>query len=80
MKRVLLFLFLLLFELIISAQEGNSDVSDGYHAYKYPNGVVSSEGIIKNGRPDGFWKSYYVTGIKKSEGKRSNFLLDIILL
>ena len=40
--------------------------------------LVSSEGLIKNGKPEGFWKSYYVTGIKKSEGKRTNFLLDSI--
>ena len=34
--------------------------------------------LIKNGKPEGFWKSYYVTGIKKSEGKYTNFLLDSI--
>ena len=34
--------------------------------------------MIKNGKPEGFWKSYYVTSIKKSEGKRTNFLLDSI--
>lgn len=54
------------------------EIPDGYHVFKYPNGAVSSEGIIKNGKPDGFWKSYYVTGIKKAEGKRTSFLLDSI--
>ena len=53
-------------------------LKDGYQVFKYPNGTVSSEGLIKNGKPEGFWKSYYVTGIKKSEGKRTNFLLDSI--
>ncbi|MCI0474548.1 MAG: hypothetical protein L0Y76_13300 [Ignavibacteria bacterium] len=53
-------------------------LADGYHVFKYPNGSPSSEGIIKNGKPDGFWKSYYVTGIKRSEGKYSNFMLDSI--
>ena len=42
----------------------------------YPNGQVSSEGVMKNGKPDGFWRTYYVTGVIKSEGKRTNFLLD----
>lgn len=51
---------------------------DGYQVFKYPNGTPSSEGLIKNGKPEGFWKSYYVTGIVKSEGKYSNFLLDSI--
>jgi uncharacterized protein len=42
----------------------------------YPNGQISSEGYVRDGKPDGYWKTYYVTGILKSEGKRSNFLLD----
>jgi antitoxin component YwqK of YwqJK toxin-antitoxin module len=46
--------------------------------FKYPNGTVSGEGLMRNGKPDGFWKSYYVTSVKKSEGKRTNFLLDSI--
>jgi antitoxin component YwqK of YwqJK toxin-antitoxin module len=51
---------------------------DGYQILRYPNGAISSEGTIRSGKADGFWKSYYVTGIKKSEGKRRNFLLDSI--
>lgn len=62
----------------VSLSQINESLSDGYHVFKYPKGAISSEGIIKNGKPDGFWKSYYVTGIKKSEGKRTNFLLDSI--
>jgi len=52
------------------------DVENGPVKIYYPNGQVSSEGIVTNGKPDGFWKTYYVTGIVKSEGKRTNFLLD----
>ncbi len=44
----------------------------------YPNGQVSSEGIMIDGKPDAYWRTYYVTGIIKSEGKRTNFLLDSI--
>ena len=77
MKRVLIFSLLILFCNANNAQE-NSPLTDGYQVFKYPNGAVSSEGLIRNGKPDGFWKSYYVTGIKKSEGKRTNFLLDSI--
>ena len=44
----------------------------------YPNGQVSSEGLMKGGKPDGYWKTYYVTGVTKSEGKRTNYLLDSI--
>lgn len=79
MKRIIIFIFFILICKIISAQE-NGTLKDGYQKFIYPNGAVSSEGLIKNGKPEGFWKSYYVTGIKKSEGKRTNFLLDSIWL
>jgi len=61
-----------------AAAQESFNVADGFHKFYYPNGVVSSEGVIRNGNPDGFWTSYYVTGVKKSEGKRTNFLLDSI--
>src|ERR1035437_1583063 len=79
MKRIVILMFFVLILKISSAQE-NGTVKDGYQIFKYPNGAVSSEGLIKNGRPEGFWKSYYVTGIKKSEGRRTNYLLDSIWL
>ncbi|HEX2968068.1 MAG TPA: hypothetical protein VHO46_03105 [Bacteroidales bacterium] len=56
----------------------NDNIKEGYTIYKYPNGTVSSEGLIKNGKPEGYWKSFYVTGILKSEGRRTNHLLDSI--
>jgi antitoxin component YwqK of YwqJK toxin-antitoxin module len=77
MKRFNIFLGFLIIFRIGCAQE-NSTLKDGYQIFKYPNGTISSEGLIKNGKPEGFWKSYFVTGIKKSEGRRTNFLLDSI--
>jgi antitoxin component YwqK of YwqJK toxin-antitoxin module len=77
MKRVLIIGSLLLIILSVYGQ-GEQKLLDGYQIFKYPNGIVSSEGLIKNGKPEGFWKSYYVTGIKKSEGKRTNYMLDSI--
>lgn len=77
MKKIVFFLFFALVCKISSAQD-NTTLNDGYHEFKYPNGAISSEGLIKNGKPEGFWKSFYITGVKKSEGKRTNFLLDSI--
>ncbi|MEN8155786.1 MAG: hypothetical protein ABFS10_02455 [Bacteroidota bacterium] len=48
----------------------------GFVQYHYPNGQVSSEGTMKNGNPDGYWRTYYVSGVIKSVGKRTNYLLD----
>ena len=62
----------------IGLAQDNVTLKNGYTIFKYPNAGISSEGTIKNGKPEGFWKSYYVTGIKKSEGRRTNFLLDSI--
>jgi len=77
MKRIsILTVFIFICTLAI-AQE-NGELKDGYQIFKYPNGTISSEGLIKNGKPEGFWNSYYVTGIKKSEGRRTSFLLDSI--
>jgi uncharacterized protein len=70
------FIFLMAF-VILKGQE-NTSVQDGFQVFKYPNGAISSQGMIKNGKPEGFWRSYYVSGVKKSEGKRTNFMLDSI--
>jgi antitoxin component YwqK of YwqJK toxin-antitoxin module len=78
MKKINVSIIFILFCIIVSAQDQSNSLNDGYKVFKYPNGSVSGEGLIKNGKPDGFWKSYYVTGIKKSEGRRTSFLLDSI--
>jgi antitoxin component YwqK of YwqJK toxin-antitoxin module len=31
---------------------------------------------MRDEKPDGYWRTYYVTGVIKSEGKRTNYLLD----
>jgi uncharacterized protein len=49
---------------------------DGYNKLYYPNGKISSEGTIKDGKPEGYWKNYYDNGKLKSEGNRKNFKLD----
>jgi antitoxin component YwqK of YwqJK toxin-antitoxin module len=51
---------------------------NGYNIYYYPTGKKSSEGLIRNGKPDGYWKTYFPTGVLKSEGLRRNFMLDSI--
>ncbi|MBX7050999.1 MAG: hypothetical protein K1X54_03090 [Flavobacteriales bacterium] len=44
--------------------------------FRYENGVVSSEGLMRDGKPDGYWKTYYPDGGLKTEGNRLNFKLD----
>ena len=35
--------------------------------FYYPSGQISSAGYMREGKPDGYWITYYATGIKKSE-------------
>ena len=49
-----------------------------FKQFTYPNGQVASEGILRDGKPDGLWKTYYENGQLKSIGKRTDFLLDSI--
>ena len=49
---------------------------NGYNIFYFEDNTVSSEGTLKNGKPDGFWKTYYPNGSIKSQGNRKNFELD----
>jgi uncharacterized protein len=49
-----------------------------YVKYTYPNGAVSSEGMMVEGKPEGYWKTYYPDGGLKTEGNRKNFKLDSV--
>ncbi len=49
-----------------------------YTEFLYDNGVISSKGQMKNGKPEGYWKTYYPNGLLKSEGNRVNHQLDSI--
>jgi antitoxin component YwqK of YwqJK toxin-antitoxin module len=71
---------LILFWLGCSTQLDAQDaiVENGFQKIYYPNGKVSSEGYMRNGKPDGFWKTFYPSGIIKSEGNRNNYLLDSV--
>lgn len=52
------------------------DAQGEYKAFKYDNGNISSEGYMVDGKPEGYWKTYYPDGRLKSEGNRQNFELD----
>ena len=47
-----------------------------FTTYYYETGGKSSEGYLRDGQPDGYWKSYYRNGNVKAEGNRKNHKLD----
>lgn len=74
-KYLILLAFVFSF-LCVNAQD--SVVLNGYQVFKYPNGKISSEGNMRDGKPDGYWKTYYDDGILKTEGNRLDYQLDSI--
>jgi len=60
------------------AQKTDTILKNGYEKFNYPGGKLSSEGFIRDGKPDGYWKSYFENGKMKSEGNRKDFELDSI--
>lgn len=50
--------------------------SDSLTSFYYPNGQVSSTGMLVDGKPDGYWRTFFENGQLKSEGNRKNFQLD----
>lgn len=56
----------------------DSLITNGYNKFYYASGKISSEGLLKDGKPDGYWKTFYENGFLKSEGNRKNFELDSV--
>ncbi len=77
MKKFCLLIAFLFINISIFAQY-NQTIPNGYNIFRYGNGQISSEGMMKDSKPEGFWKTFYPSGIKKSEGNRRNSLLDSI--
>ena len=69
-------LVLFLFSQQIISQENTGINTNGYNVFYGEDSVVISEGYMRNGKPDGYWKNYYTSGIIKSEGNRKDFELD----
>lgn len=69
-KKVLCVLFLMV-SFGVGAQQVDSLVR-----FYYKDGSLSSEGYLRDGKPDGYWKTYSQDGKIQSEGNRENYLLD----
>jgi len=76
--RSIIKIVLLLLPVCLFAQPQQKENPNGYNKFYYDNGVVSSEGTMRDGKPDGYWKTYSLNGKIKSEGNRKNFQLDSV--
>jgi len=72
-KNTIFIISCLLFGLSVKAQD-----SSKFAIFYFESGAKSSEGFLRNGEPDGYWKSYYSNSLLKTEGNRKNFKLDSI--
>jgi len=50
--------------------------TDRYKKLFFKTGELSSEGFLKDGKPNGYWKTYYKNGNIKTSGNRKEFELD----
>lgn len=78
MRILFLTVIFLIFSHLLFSQSLNKETENGYNIFYFPNGQVSSEGNMIEGKPDGLWKAYYVNGLLKSIGLRKNALLDSV--
>jgi antitoxin component YwqK of YwqJK toxin-antitoxin module len=62
----------------VIGQQLNVETTNGHNVFYYPNGQISSEGKMVNGKPDGLWKSFYVDGTQKSIGLLHEGMLDSV--
>ncbi len=65
-KLSLLFFFSAYFSICISQDDTTKKV------FYYDSGRISSEGMMYQGKPVGYWKAFYESGLLKSEGNRLN--------
>ncbi len=68
--------FFIVLVVSVHAQKNDTVLKNGYQKFTYPGGKLSTEGLIREGKPDGYWKSYYENGKIKSEGNRKDFEID----
>ena len=61
--------------LFMEAGAQNSGLGDTVRYY-HENGALSAKGVLRDGQPDGYWKSYHLNSNLKTEGNRVNFKLE----
>ncbi len=74
-KNILIIYFILSH---VSANLLYSQQDSTYKKTQFKNqlGQVTSEGYLLNGKPEGYWISYFKNGKIKMEGNRKNFVID----
>ncbi len=76
MNRTVFYIFF--FSFITFLFHAQQNVKNGFVKFYHENGKVSSEGIMRDGKPDGYWKNFHLNGNIKIEGNRKNFQLDSV--
>jgi uncharacterized protein len=60
----------------VDAAPFDTVIPNGLNVFHFENGIISSTGYMKDGKPEGVWKNYYENGKLKSTGKRTSGMLD----
>jgi uncharacterized protein len=73
MKKYIIIITLSLLSILSIGQTDSSEKK--LVQFFFDNGNISSEGYLRNNKPDGYWRTYFEDGTIKSEGNRENFQL-----
>ena len=80
MKKIYFYLVLLLTcsSIVLLTQNSFAQdtvkVKNGFQKFYYKSEILSSEGMMRDGKPDGYWKSYYENGKITSWTASGNFI------
>ena len=72
------YFYIIFFACVVQNTFCQQDTTWHYTKFYYSDSVVSSEGWMREGKPDRYWIAYYPNGIIQSEGNRKHFLLDSV--
>jgi len=75
MKKTVISIYVIFFLITVIKAQNQQD-SLIYTKIYYTNGTLSSEGYLRNNKPDGYWKTYSDKGVLITEGNRKNYELD----
>ena len=63
MEKIFIVVAFVAFSLLSSGYAQEAIDPNGYNVFYYPNGQKSSEGLLKDGQPEGWWRSYNEQGV-----------------
>ena len=69
LKIVTSLFFSIVLSMVLCSQVDNNISTDGFVIFYGEDSLKISEGTMRNGKPDGYWKNYYLNGNIRNKNK-----------